>query len=72
MKKRFRKNTLNLDTLKNISNQKAGRDFLITKNFVEKIIKNINVSADKKEQVLYYVVLEFQIIYVEMKKEKKQ
>jgi hypothetical protein len=31
--------TLNLDTLKKISNQKLGRDFLITKNFVEKIIK---------------------------------
>ena len=46
--KDIEKITLNLDTLKNISNQKAGRDFLITKNFVEKIIKNINVCADKK------------------------
>ena len=46
--KDLEKITLNLDTLKNISNQKAGRDFLITKNFVEKIIKNINICADKK------------------------
>ena len=40
--------TLNLDTLRKISNQKAGRDFLITKNFVDKIIKNIRACAKKK------------------------
>ena len=40
--------TLNLDTLRKISNQKVGRDFLITKNFVEKIIKNIKACAKKK------------------------
>ena len=40
--------TLNLDTLRKISNQKVGRDFLITKNFVEKIIKNIRTCAKKK------------------------
>ena len=39
--------TLNLDTLKKISNQKLGRDFLITKNFVEKIIKNIKICVQK-------------------------
>ena len=39
--------TLNLDTLKKISNQKLGRDFLITKNFVDKIIKNIRVCVQK-------------------------
>ena len=39
--------TLNLDTLKKISNQKLGRDFLITKNFVEKIIKNIRICLKK-------------------------
>ena len=40
--------TLNLDTLRKISNQKVGRDFLITKNFVDKIIKNIRTCAKKK------------------------
>ena len=40
--------TLNLDTLRKISNQKIGRDFLITKNFVDKIIKNIKICAKKK------------------------
>ena len=40
--------TLNLDTLKKISNQKIGRDFLITQNFVDKIIKNIRACAKKK------------------------
>ena len=40
--------TLNLDTLRKISNQKIGRDFLITKNFVDKIIKNIRACAKKK------------------------
>jgi len=39
--------TLNLDTLKNISNQKIGRDFLITKNFVDKVIKNIKTCVQK-------------------------
>ncbi len=39
--------TLNLDTLKKISNQKMGRDFLITKNFVDKIIKNIKICLKK-------------------------
>ena len=39
--------TLNLDTLKKVSNQKIGRDFLITKNFVEKIIKNIKTCTEK-------------------------
>ena len=39
--------TLNLDTLKKVSNQKIGRDFLITKNFVEKIIKNIKICTEK-------------------------
>ena len=39
--------TLNLDTLKKISNQKIGRDFLITKNFVDKIIKNIRTCLKK-------------------------
>ena len=40
--------TLNLDTLRKISNQKIGREFLITKNFVDKIIKNIRACAKKK------------------------
>ena len=40
--------TLNLDTLKRISNQKIGRDFLITKNFVEKIVNNVKNCAKKK------------------------
>ena len=31
--------TLNLDTLRKISNQKMGRDFLISKNFIDKILK---------------------------------
>ena len=39
--------TLNLDTLKKISNQKIGRDFLITKNFVDKVIKNIKICTKK-------------------------
>ena len=39
--------TLNLDTLKKISNQKIGRDFLITKNFVDKVIKNIKTCVQK-------------------------
>ena len=39
--------SLNLDTLKKLSNQKVGRDFLISKNFVEKIIKNIKISSQK-------------------------
>ena len=39
--------TLNLDTLKKVSNQKMGRDFLITKNFVEKIINNIKTCTQK-------------------------
>ena len=39
--------TLNLDTLKRISNQKIGRDFLITKNFVDKIIKNLKICIQK-------------------------
>ena len=39
---------LNLDTLRKISNQKIGRDFLISKNYVDKIIKNIRACAKKK------------------------
>ena len=40
---------LNLDTLKQISAQKAGRDYLIKNNYIEKIIKNIIRSSDKKD-----------------------
>ena len=40
--------TLNLDTLRKISNQKMGRDFLISKNFIDKILKNIRACAKKK------------------------
>jgi len=40
--------TLNLDTLRKISNQKVGRDILITKKFADKIIKNIRTWAKKK------------------------
>ena len=40
---------LNLDTLKQISTQKAGRDYLINNNYIEKIINNINKCSDKKE-----------------------
>ena len=40
---------LNLDTLKQISTQKAGRDYLINNNYIEKIIKNIIKSSDKKD-----------------------
>ena len=46
---------LNLDTLKQISTQKAGRDYLINNSYIEKIIKNIIKSSDKKDvdPVLY-------------------
>ena len=39
---------LNLDILKQISTQKIGRDYLINKNYIEKIIKNIIENANKK------------------------
>ena len=39
---------LNFDTLKKISNQKSGRDFIITKRLVESIIQNINKCTEKK------------------------
>ena len=39
---------LNFDTLKKISNQKSGRDFIITKHLVESIIQNINKCTEKK------------------------
>ena len=46
---------INLDTLNQISRQKAGRDYLINNNYIEKIINNIIKSSDKKdvEPVLY-------------------
>ena len=40
---------LNLNTLKQISAQKAGRDYLINKNYIEKILNNIIKSSDKKD-----------------------
>ena len=40
---------LNLDTLKQISTQKLGRDYLINKNYIEKIINNITKNSDKKD-----------------------
>ena len=39
----------NLDTLKQISAQKAGRDYLINNNYIEKIINNVNKCSDMKE-----------------------
>ena len=39
----------NLSTLKQISTQKAGRDYLVGKNYIEKINKNIIKSSDKKD-----------------------
>lgn len=38
--------TMNFDTMKKISNQKVGRDFLITKGLVDSILKNINHCAN--------------------------
>ena len=40
---------LNLNTLKQISTQKAGRDYLISKNYIEKIMDNIKKSSDNKD-----------------------
>ena len=40
---------INLDTLKQISTQKAGRDYLINNSYIEKIINNIIKSSDKKD-----------------------
>lgn len=40
---------LNLNTLKQISTQKAGRDYLINKNYIRKIMENIKKSSDKKD-----------------------
>ena len=38
-----------MDTLKQISTQKAGRDYLINNSYIEKIINNIIKSSDKKD-----------------------
>ena len=40
---------INLDTLKQISTQKAGRDYLIKNSYIEKIIDKIIKSSDKKD-----------------------
>ena len=40
---------MNFDTYKKISNQKVGRDFIIDKNLIENLIKNINKCAEKKD-----------------------
>ena len=40
---------MNFDTFKKISNQKIGRDFIIDKNLIENLIKNINKCAEKKD-----------------------
>lgn len=40
--------SMNFDTMKKISNQKVGRDFLITKGLVDSILKNINHCANLK------------------------
>ena len=39
----------NLDTMKKVSNQKVGRDFLVKKGIVPSILKNVKKCADKGE-----------------------
>ena len=40
---------LNLNTLKQISTQKTGRDYLINKNYIIKILNNIKKSSEQKD-----------------------
>ena len=40
--------TMNFDTMKKISNQKVGRDFLIKRGLVDSILKNITQCANLK------------------------
>jgi len=39
----------NLDTMKKVSNQKVGRDFLVKKGIVPSILKNVKKCSDKAE-----------------------
>ena len=60
----------NLDTMKKVSNQKNGRDFLIKKGIVPSILKTIKKCTDKGESNAVFNGLI--VIYAEMMKVKKK